>query len=170
MIREEREEQDRKELCGRLGSVGGRGAAGDGAEATVWARMGTDLRAELCDSIYWQWETSRGDTHTVYPTWEEVDIQRNSRAKPRDLFVALCETWHETVVFSSLIAPLHPPHLLHSSLFYMGVGVKAAFTRMWVFQIILSLSERNTLSSTVCSHKLLFITTPLKSQVEANYH
>ncbi len=43
-----------------MGSVGGRGAAKDGAEqgdafwpgATVRAWMGTDLRAELRDSIY----------------------------------------------------------------------------------------------------------------------
>lgn len=141
-------------------------AAEDGAEqgdafwpgATVWAWMGTDLRAQQHDSIYWQQDTSwGGHVHTqIYcisnlrGTGHETSNKgKKNSVKPKlcclkDLFMALCETWHETVLFSSLTAPLHPPHLLHISLFSQGRGCKSCFYQnVRLLNYSVSLSEEH---------------------------
>lgn len=132
-------------------------AAEDGAEqgdafwpgATVWAWMGTDLRAQQHDSIYWQQDTSwGGHVHTqIYcisnlrGTGHETGLAIRGKKTQWSPSCAASRTFswpcvrHDMKLCSSPLS-LHLSILLTSFTylsFHRGVGVKAAFTRMWGF-------------------------------------
>lgn len=91
--------------------------------------------------------------YTVYPTWEELDMKLAIRGKKTQwspscaasrTFSWPCVRHDMKLLFSSLTAPLHPPHLLHISLFSQGCGCKSCFYQnVRLLNYSVSLSEEH---------------------------